>query len=363
MKQTIQIRSERNVARAVSAAASIATDIGFDQTHVSAISTAVSEIARNIVKYADFGEVAIRSTDDPQLGIEITARDRGPGIADIESALQDHFSTSGTLGLGLPGVRRLMDDLTVESTPGSGTTIKMHMALKDSAQRAPRIRKIGNTAPRLTNPLRTKRGRKALLSPCEDDEASNVLAGSFVRSHEAETVSGDLVVLRWIGSHAMIVVLDALGHGPGAARIAAIAAEAATTVTEADVLVAINTIDNALRGTDGAAAAVAITSGPDRSIDAASVGNIRIRILGPSGLRIPWTEGTLGQQFRRPTVRHHLLGNNTLVIYSDGVTDRFKDGDYSAAGVDPPDVAAQTIVQRFGKDYDDSSCAVVRFAR
>ena len=363
MKQTIQIRSERNVANAVTAAASIATDIGFDQTHVSAISTAVSEIARNIVKYADFGEVAIRSTDDPQLGIEITARDRGPGIADIESALQDHFSTSGTLGLGLPGVRRLMDELTVDSTPGSGTTVKMYMALKDSAQRVPRVRKTETTTPRLTNPLRTKRGRKALLSPCEDDGTSKVFAGSFVRSHEAETVSGDLVVLRWIGSHAMIVVLDALGHGPGAARIAAIAAEAATTITEADVLVAINTIDEALRGTDGAAAAVAITNGQDRSIDAASVGNIRIRILGPSGQRIPWTEGTLGQQFRRPTVQHHLLGNDTLVIYSDGVTDRFKDADYPAAGVDPPDVAAQTIVQRFGKDYDDSSCAIVRFAR
>ena len=135
------------------------------------------------------------------------------------------------------------------------------------------------------------------------------------------------------------------------------------SVTKADVLVAINTIDEALKGSDGAAAAVAITNGQDRSVDAASVGNIRIRVLGPSGQRIPWTEGTLGQQFRRPIVQHCLLGDDTLVMYSDGVTDRFKDADYPAAGIDPPDVAAQTIVQRFGKDYDDSSCAVVRFSR
>jgi anti-sigma regulatory factor (Ser/Thr protein kinase) len=363
MKQTIQIRVEQDVASAVTVAANIATNLGFDQARVSAISTAVSEIARNIVKYADFGQVTIRAVHDPQPGIEITARDRGPGITDVESALQDHFSTSGTLGLGLPGVRRLMDELTVESTPGSGTTVRMRMLLRDGTQRPPRGQRTATAPAGSINRQRAGPGRKASLQPHADRGAAQVLAGSFVRAHQAETVSGDLVVLRWIGPRALIVVLDALGHGRAAGRIAASAAEAVAKITQADVLGTIDTIDEALRGSDGAAAAVTIANPGDRSIDITSVGNVRVRVLGPAGLRIPWTEGTLGQRFRRPVVQHRLLGQDTLVMYSDGVSDHFADNEYPAAMVDPPDLAAQTIVQQFGKDYDDSACAVVRFAR
>ncbi len=360
MKQTIQIRSERNVANAVTTAATIATSIGFDQTRVSAISTAVSEIARNIVKYADFGQVTIESMNEAEPGIEITARDHGPGITDIEAALTDHYSTTGTLGLGLPGVRRLMDELTVESTPGSGTTVKTRLRLRDSTRR-PSSKHPSAFLPAAQRP--TLRDRRTVLGARADSETAEVLAGSFVRPHHGEMVSGDLVVLRWIGAQALLVVLDALGHGASAARIATNAATAIATITEPNVLATIDTLDDALRGSDGAAAAIAVADPRDRSIDTASVGNVRIRVLGPSGVRIPWTEGTLGQQFRRPIVQHRTLGHETLVMYSDGVTDRFDDKDYPAAIIDSPDLAAKTIVERFGKDYDDSSCAVMRFAR
>jgi serine/threonine-protein kinase RsbT len=88
------------------------------------ISTAASELARNIVKYAGSGEIVIRCVDDGlRDGLEIEARDQGPGIKDIEIAMQDHVSGSGTLGLGLPGVRRMMDDFRIDSEPGKGTTV------------------------------------------------------------------------------------------------------------------------------------------------------------------------------------------------------------------------------------------------
>jgi serine/threonine-protein kinase RsbT len=64
---------------------------------------------------------------DGTTGIEVTARDRGPGIANVEQALADHFSTGGTLGLGLPGVRRLVDDFTIESQPGQGTEVTIRI--------------------------------------------------------------------------------------------------------------------------------------------------------------------------------------------------------------------------------------------
>ena len=88
------------------------------------IATTVSELARNILKYAGSGEICLRRVKKiGGRGIEIEATDRGPGIEDCDVAMQDHFSTSGTLGLGLPAVKRMMDEFSLESTPGEGTRV------------------------------------------------------------------------------------------------------------------------------------------------------------------------------------------------------------------------------------------------
>jgi serine/threonine-protein kinase RsbT len=103
----------------------LATEAGFDETHQLLIATAASELATNIVKYAKEGEVILKIVQrDRQLGIEIIARDNGPGIRDIEQVMQDNFSTSkGSLGLGLPSVQRIMDEFKIESQPGHGTIV------------------------------------------------------------------------------------------------------------------------------------------------------------------------------------------------------------------------------------------------
>jgi serine/threonine-protein kinase RsbT len=98
--------------------------MGFDETPSRLIATAVSELARNILKYAGTGEIRLRQVEGRSgRGIEIEAVDRGPGIEDLEAAMRDHFSSGGTLGLGLPGVRRMMDEFSLESTPGEGTRV------------------------------------------------------------------------------------------------------------------------------------------------------------------------------------------------------------------------------------------------
>ncbi len=79
---------------------------------------------RNILKYAGSGEIRLRRvTGADGRGVEIEAIDQGPGIADCEEAMNDHFSSGGTLGLGLPGVKRMMDEFSLESTPGEGTRV------------------------------------------------------------------------------------------------------------------------------------------------------------------------------------------------------------------------------------------------
>lgn len=104
----------------------LAQRIGFTGSDLTLIATAISEIARNIVVYADRGRISLSEADNGgRRGIVVIARDEGPGIADIERAMRDGYSTGNSLGLGLPGARRLMDDFEIMSTVGQGTTVTM----------------------------------------------------------------------------------------------------------------------------------------------------------------------------------------------------------------------------------------------
>ena len=118
------IRTEIDASHAVLESIVYAQKAGFDETPSRLIGTAVSELVRNILKYAGTGEIRLRQVKESGArGIEIEAIDRGPGIADCEAAMNDHFSSGGTLGLGLPGVKRMMDEFSLESTPGEGTRV------------------------------------------------------------------------------------------------------------------------------------------------------------------------------------------------------------------------------------------------
>jgi serine/threonine-protein kinase RsbT len=118
------VASEMDARHAVLESTQFALAAGFDETPSRMIATAVSELARNILKYAGTGEVRLRRVQkNGNRGVEIHVSDHGPGIADPEAAMRDHFSTGGTLGLGLPGVARLMDEFAVDSAPGEGTRV------------------------------------------------------------------------------------------------------------------------------------------------------------------------------------------------------------------------------------------------
>jgi RNA polymerase sigma factor (sigma-70 family) len=121
----VPVNADADIVAARQAAREAAGRIGFPPTDLTAIATAVSEVARNIVRFASSGEVVIEILEEPRPGIRIVARDVGPGIADVDRALQDGFSTYSGLGLGLPGTRRLMDEFGVVSETGHGTTVTM----------------------------------------------------------------------------------------------------------------------------------------------------------------------------------------------------------------------------------------------
>jgi serine/threonine-protein kinase RsbT len=104
----------------------MAAEAGFSGSELTVIATAISEVARNIVNYAQSGEILLqRLQRGMQTGLLIVASDHGPGIPNLALALQDGYSTSNGLGLGLPGAKRLMDEFEIVSEVGKGTTVTM----------------------------------------------------------------------------------------------------------------------------------------------------------------------------------------------------------------------------------------------
>lgn len=127
----IPIASESDIVRARLKGRELSAEMGFGTTDRTLIATAISEVARNIVRYAEHGEILLSSVDSAgRRGILVVARDHGPGIPDPELALRDGYSTGNSLGLGLPGARRLMDELELVSAPSTGTTVTMKKWLR-----------------------------------------------------------------------------------------------------------------------------------------------------------------------------------------------------------------------------------------
>jgi serine/threonine-protein kinase RsbT len=122
----VDVNNPDDIVIARQAGHELARQLGFSLTDVTMIATAISEIARNITSYAGRGEVRVGvQYRDGRQALVVRAEDDGPGIVDIERALEDGYSTGRGLGLGLPGARRLMDRLVVESAPGKGTVVEM----------------------------------------------------------------------------------------------------------------------------------------------------------------------------------------------------------------------------------------------
>ncbi len=130
-ERLVPIRSDVDIVATRVAGRELARALGFGLVDQARIATAISELTRNIVQYAGEGEALIRALDHGgRVGIEIVLRDSGPGIPDIEQAMQDGGSTSGHLGMGLPGARRLMDEFAIESEVAAGTTVTIRKWLR-----------------------------------------------------------------------------------------------------------------------------------------------------------------------------------------------------------------------------------------
>ncbi|WP_163102431.1 anti-sigma regulatory factor [Peribacillus alkalitolerans] len=125
LQSCVKIINEWDIVAARQLGRNVAKELGFGTVDQARVTTAISELARNIYLYAGQGKVCIEKVyNNGKAGMKILATDEGPGIQDIRKVMEDGYTTSGGLGAGLPGVKRLMDEFSIDSTPGVGTDIR-----------------------------------------------------------------------------------------------------------------------------------------------------------------------------------------------------------------------------------------------
>lgn len=351
------IAGDDDLARAVLEVSRSAREVGFDAVGCASLSTAASELGRNILKYADRGELHIsRLHDANRTGLEIVARDRGPGITDLDAALTDHHSTGGTLGLGLPGVKRLMDHFDIESRPGRGTSVTVRKYV--ARERPVRM-------PTRSSEPRPPTGRADPAPDAPPPGEAGLEWAAAIRPCIGERVSGDAVYYEQRQNTLVVALIDGLGHGPDAHAAATAATDLLARNWEPDVIRALQLVASACSSSHGVVASVAAINALDGALTYAGVGNVTARVLSPRGSRVFVSgNGVLGQSFARPPVQNAVLaGDDMLVLHSDGVSGAFDETFTTRLLSCGPAAAARMSIRVLGRTHDDCGCLVVRWKR
>ncbi|MGI4802111.1 MAG: SpoIIE family protein phosphatase [Janthinobacterium lividum] len=328
--QAIEVTESSQVAEARRAAVSQAHGQGFGEQDAGRVAIVATELATNLVKYGGGGALVIGSFDDKTgSGIECLALDRGAGMQDVEAAMRDGHSASGSLGMGLGAVRRASAVLDVYSQPGSGTAIL--------ARVMPGVRPAG-----------------VLPLP---------MFGAVALPIGGEDVSGDAWCHGdWPGGWTAMMA-DGLGHGPSAAEAAHAAVRCFSGrehTPPADMLAQMHA---ALRPTRGAAVALAQVDPRAGEVRFAGVGNIAGALCGPDATvrRMVSHNGTVGHitKHMREFV-YPFAGATLLVLASDGLLTNWRLDGYPGLLSHHPSLIAGVLYRDFNRGRDDVSILVCR---
>jgi anti-sigma regulatory factor (Ser/Thr protein kinase) len=333
MEATLTLTDQSGVAEARRASIQIAQSLGFSDKYQADAALVVTEAATNILKYAGRGEISLRpyreGAMDGQQGLEVLALDKGPGIANLDLAQRDGYSTGGSLGAGLGTMVRLSTLFDIYSTEGGGTALLARIAgAKGAASQPPGYEFGARSTP------------KAGQEVCGD-------AWSVHRVH------GKLGV----------ALLDGLGHGPlaseASARAVGIFQNFNGDDTPSDVL---RRAHEGLKSTRGAVMAVALFDPSTASVAFAGVGNIvGIVVSGEVTQHLLSTDGTVGYNMR--LVRESTLDwkpGSVLIATTDGLSTRWNLNRHPGLTQRHPSLIASVLHRDFARDTDDATVVVVK---
>ena len=317
----------------------------------SVVATIVSELGSNLLKYADRGTVELerlRAGERP--GVQITARDDGPGIADVALALTDHYSSGRTLGLGLPGVRRMADEFEIVATPGGGTTVCV------------RKRWTGHAL----------EGDRDLPEPPLAGSGAGWSAAAVLRPRPGQRLGGDHVAIVDRGDRVLVAIFDASGHGPAAHALARglvrrLRERFATTTAPDDVAALAHALHEQCIGTIGAAVGIAVLDPQRDAFRYLAVGNVRAAVVGAKRFVGVARDGVLGRRWPTPFVqRAPLWPGDLLLLWTDGLPSTLNGSVVAAArpstvGTVAPAALAERLVAAHAKPLDDAACLAARW--
>lgn len=289
---------------------------GLSDMDRTTLGTVVSELGSNILKYGGEGSIRISQViDGARIGILVEAHDQGPGIPDVGLALQEHFSTGDSLGLGLPAVQRMSDELDISTKANEGTHVRALRWVKQWAQ--------------------------ADVAPC------TLSLEHRIRACYPERLSGDQVLIAQQASLWLLGVVDGCGHGPqanavacavveglkerftqltargpGAGGTAAAAAPSGPLPAQALLEDLLRTAHARAHGSRGAAIGLSLVDGRCRKLWFSGIGNTRILQFQPHGWTGVSRDGLIGDRFPTPIVQcFPLHASDTVVQFSDGLAE------------------------------------------
>jgi anti-sigma regulatory factor (Ser/Thr protein kinase) len=330
----VPIEDESNVGTARRSAAALSMRVGLGETERGAFAVIVTEAATNLARHAKEGFLALRVVGTPpDAGVELLALDRSPGIHDIDRALADGYSTTGTAGHGLGAIRRMASEFDIYSSPDGGTALLARIWPHSRA--------------------RPRGGTRCYMD------------GVVCVPQAGEWSCGDAWSLIRTPDGVQAVVVDGLGHGVEAARAAD---EALRIVRECEGWSPARTIEAAhgpLRATRGAAIAVAEVVASERVLRFAGIGNISGSIVTRDGSRsLTSYNGTVGVALRKvQELTYPWPDDACLLLHSDGITSRARSDAYPGLAERHPAIVAGVIFRDFYRGRDDATVLVLRERR
>ncbi len=314
----------------------VAQLLGADETRSGAAAIVASELATNLLKHGQGGEIILLQVKEPISSLEILALDKGPGMVNVSACLRDGYSTAGSAGTGLGAVQRMAKQFQIQSQPGKGTALWVSLSLGSEAPHQ------GQSAPR--------------------DKARAFETSGVSLAVRGEELCGDSWDVSYSGTGMRVVVADGLGHGPFAEEASREAIAIFRQNPSAGPVLAMRQMHDALTKTRGAAASMAAIEHSEGQLRMAGIGNVLMRLHRASGSKtLAGDNGTLGAAIRRVNeINLPWEEDSLLIIHSDGIGSHWNLNDYPGLIRRHPGLIAGVLYRDYNRAHDDATVVVVR---
>lgn len=331
---SVRVTEAVDVVLAGRRAKAVLTDLAFEASAVEEVVIVVHELASNIVDHAGEGSISIApQSDGDRCGIEIHAQDSGPGIADVDQAVVDGYSSTGSLGGGLGAVHRMMDEVVINSGGTGGTGVEVIAT----------------------------RGSGTAVS---DQGPPPIDVGAATRAMPGHDQNGDAFLIEHGTGRTLVGVIDGLGHGDAAHRAAREAQQYVRSHTAESLEGIFAGVEHACRDTRGVVMLLARFEWAAGTVSLGSVGNVALRLCHATESRHLVAErGVLGGNASAPKIREWDWDPGAvLVLHSDGLTSTWDCDEFALQDERSAPDTARELLRSLSTGDDDATVLVVRGA-